>query len=132
MPSKFEYDARRGVLHAKVTGDVDPNEVRREFQKVLDDPEIPSDTDTVWDLRRMNFSSVDTSIVRAIAADRSEIEALRGSARTAFVVSALDEEIIVRLYHAHTQHLTRETRIFRVIEKALAWLEGTDREDLTA
>ena len=132
MPTNFKYDKERRILFAHVSGQIDPTEVRHEFQAVLDDPEIPSDSPAVWDLRQMDFSTVDSNMLRTVAADRAEMNEERGAARTAFVVTALDEEIIVRLYYAHTQHIPRETRVFRGLEKAVAWLEGTDREDLTA
>ena len=132
MAIDIRYDAGSGILYASLSGPLDPVEIRAALRKVVSDPGIPSDADSIWDLHALDFSTADLSTIQAVVAERTAVAEARGAARSAFVVSAIDEEILVRLYHAHTQHIARETRVFRSIEQAEEWLRGEDRHNQPA
>ena len=132
MPTQVKYDSNVEILYVTLTGPFNPADVRSAFEVVFDSPNIPNNADALWDLRSMDFSTADIDSVRTFAADRMAINNKRTDAKSAVVVSALQDESIVRLYFAHTQHIVRQTQIFRDPESATEWLLDQDQEDQPA
>jgi len=132
MATDIQYDAENGILRVVLSGPLDPAEVKNVLQNILMNPAIPNDSDSIWDLRKLDFSTANQKTIQAVVTERTAVADRRAGAKSAFVVSAMDEEILVRLYQAHTQHIQRESRIFRTVEDAQQWLRGRDRQDQPA
>ena len=125
MQIATHHDVRAGVLICTVTGALETPKVSAFFRDLFANPDIPDNIDIVWDIRTFDFSSAQPSAVRQLAADRVAVDPQRQGSRYAFVVSDPAQELIVKLYWAHSHNIEQEKDVFRTVEDAVRWLQAT-------
>ena len=124
MQIASHHDVQADVLICTVTGALETAIVRAFFRDLFADPVIPDNIDIVWDIRTFDFSSAQPSAIRQLAADRVAVDPQRQGSRYAFVVSDPAQEIIAKLYWAHSHNIDQEKDVFRTVEDAVRWLKA--------
>ena len=123
------YDADIGVLFCGVSGPADPQDLLASFNRVFDDPGIPDNTDAIWDLRHLDFSTASPEMIKRMAEVRISVHEKRAGSRYAFVVSSDSQEALVRLFWAHSEKIDQVKAVFRSMEEAMDWLVGPREKD---
>jgi len=126
MDFATRYDAKLSVLFCTVSGTADPEELLAFFGRVFDDPDIPDNTDAIWDLRYLDFSTASPEKIKQMAEIRVSVHPQRAGSRYAFVVSSESQEALVRLFWAHSREIDQEKAVFRTMEDAMNWMTGSN------
>lgn len=122
MPIKTSYDPEKRILFGEITGPFDPQELITCFHSIFANPAIPDDVDAIWDLRGMDFSTASPDALHTYISTRTEFNAKRRGAKYALIVSGDEEERVVKLFWALTEHIEQESRIFESIDAAADWI----------
>ena len=93
---------------------------------IVNSEEYPPDTNTLWDLRNFDFSTIDAETQRQWV-DLRKKHPERGKAKMAIVVDSDMNFGKSRMYEMWSSELPQRMRVFRDYPEALAWLLN-DRE----
>lgn len=122
MAIKFSYDKDRNILQAECDSALSVDDLREAFVVVMNSGEYPPDVSTLWDCRKLDFSSLDRGFEDQIIALR-KLNPQRGGAKIAIVVSGKLAFGLSRMYELKSQDLQQKMMVFRNVEEARAWLQ---------
>lgn len=87
MAIHLEFDSTGGILRARFGERFDMNEYREALVKITSGTDYPATVSTIWDLRKLDFTDLDSRLAYYVKEIRSTFKK-RGSARIAYVVSS--------------------------------------------
>ena len=124
MSISFEYDRDQHVLLIKVVGEVKVEDYSNLMNVELPSKDIPIDTNAIWDLSEMDFSTLDIIRERKINEVREQLDDKRKGTKIALVSNYDLGEPVLKMFLIISQHLSQELRVVRTIEKAREWLRS--------
>jgi len=97
---------------------------KQTMDKIISTNEYPTDVPTLWDLRKLDFSSIDSNFVDQVTGKRKEINRERKNAKLAMVVDSDLGYGMTRMYQIFSElaGLSQKVEIFKNIEEAKDWL----------
>ena len=121
MPITLNYDTKHCILRASASGQPDLNEYRKTRKKITEGKEFPSTIPTIWDLRNLDFSYIDSQLGQGVASVRKSFQTRRG-AKIAYVVSDSLGFGTMRMLEVFFDVKERNSRVFYDYKEAEAWL----------
>ncbi|MCF6187007.1 MAG: hypothetical protein L3J49_05955 [Desulfobulbaceae bacterium] len=98
-------------------------EFQTSLQEILQSAQFPPDTRTLWDLRELDFSTIDSLMEKRFITIRREYPE-RGRARLAFIVAGDLAFGMGRMYEMLSEDLPQTIRTFRKYSEGENWLLG--------
>lgn len=121
MAIELSYDKPLKVLLAQVDGYLSFEDIEQFLSEVLSSDDIPSDTNTLWDITRMNFDNIDMELQQKIVHMRKKFDLQRGNAKIAIVSDYALGEVLVKLFLILMKEISQEVKAFKTREEALVW-----------
>lgn len=122
MPPKLQYDAEKNILKITVHGSLSFEEFNGIGQEIANSTEYPPDTNALWDLRKADFSNINSSTLNQYLYHASKFRE-RGSAKVAFIIGDEASFGLMRMYEMLSDSkLAQLMRVFRDYEKGENWL----------
>ncbi len=123
MPITIRYDREKKVLYGTMTGQVTEDEFQASLLEILQSDQFPPDTRTLWDLRELDFRTIDSLMEKRLINIRRRYPE-RGRARLAFIVAGDLAFGMGRMYEILSEDLPQEIRLFRKYSEGENWLLG--------
>lgn len=128
MPVSYTDDASCEIIRGAMIGNVTIEELKETFYEIVSSPGFAADTDTIWDLRELDFTRVDLAAQRELYEFRKQIDADRGRCKVALVVPDKVEMMIARLFAEIGHDLSHDLEMFLDEKSAEQWiLQGRRR-----
>ena len=121
MPIEYHYDRGKQLLRATMKGAPSLAGFEEAIQAIANADEFPPDVRTLWDLRDLEFASVDRALEEGLIAIRKRYPERR-KARLAFIVADQLGFGMARMYEILSNEDT--TRVFTDHAEAERWLLG--------
>ncbi len=121
MPISFHYDRGKKILYGTMTGRITEDEFQASLQEILQSDQFPPDTRTLWDLRELDFSTIDSLMEKRLINIRRKYPE-RGRARLAFIVAGDLAFGMGRMYEILSEDLPQEIKIFKKYSEGENWL----------
>ena len=121
MPISCHYDRERNILLGKMSGLLTEDDYRANMEEIIQSAEIPSDANTIWDMRKVDVSGLTFEFMTGLISFREDYPE-RGSSKIALLVPDDFSYALGRMYEGHSRHLPQTTKIFQDYSQALAWL----------
>ena len=121
MPVTYQIDRANAIIHTKCSGNVTLEEVVNHFHILAEDPDCPPRLDVLLDLSEQ--TSIPTS--NQMQEVSATISSIRDRVKFgAWAIVACTDALfgMLRMLQVFTEELFRETRVFRSIPDAEAWL----------
>lgn len=126
MAVHCEYNSDKKILECVIEEKLTIDVFRSTLNMIVNSEEYPPDTNTLWDLRNFDFSTIDAETQRQWV-DLRKKHPERGKAKMAIVVDSDMNFGKSRMYEMWSSELPQRMRVFRDYPEALAWLLN-DRE----
>ncbi len=120
MSLEYTHDSKNNILIMKITDLINLAELKESAINIFSSSDIPHDINTLYDLREMDFSNINTEFEERLILFRESIN--RGNAKIACVVKTDLAFGMGRMYEALSDHLPQQVRIFRSMDEAKNWL----------
>ena len=121
MPVNCNYKIDKDYLYCTVSGKVTIDDFRNSIIRILNSDEIPHDTNALWDLRKMDFTSITKELGDELINTRMMFPQ-RGTARIALVVEDSFGFGLSRVYEMLSGGLPQEMKVFMDVEEGEKWL----------
>jgi len=129
MPVQFHWNVEHYLLRTVMTGRWTEVELLHYIRDQWAHPERER-YDQISDCRDMDASAITPAVMQAMSGLHNELNRARRHLRIAFVVSGAFGYGIGRQYETYCEASPVETRVFRSIPEAEAWLEQARRDHL--
>jgi len=120
MPVEFQY--RNGIVYGAFKSPLSLDAVKDSIGQFVNSGEFAPDSNTLWDLRALDFTTVDRELELQLIEIRKQYPE-RGEARIAFVTG--DDPLaygMTRMYEMLSGSLPQQMRVFKDFAEAEAWL----------
>lgn len=126
MAVKLDYVSSLNILIGTMEGKLTLEMYKQTMDEIISSDQYPSDVYTLWDLRKLDFSSIDRNFVEQVTLIRKDINRVRKNAKLGMVVDSDLAFGMTRMYQilSEMEDLTQEVQIFKSIEEAKEWLSG--------
>lgn len=129
MIARLNHDPVMEIVTVELEGDVSLDTLKGALQKLITDDSFPPNTDTIWDLRKSNLTSVDKKLIDGLIKFRAEgVHARRGDAKVAIVADSDLSFGLSRMYQVLSEDLLMDVEIFREYQAAVQWLKSARSE----
>ena len=120
----MEYKSSGNYLFITVEGVLVDKKFSQAMGEITSSEEYSPDVNTIWDMRKMDFSQVDESFERLLISIRKGVELKRGNPRLAMLVANDLAYGMTRMYHTFSEmsELSQEIEIFRKEEDTCNWV----------
>lgn len=122
MPIKLEYDRAHNILKIHAYGTITLDNVEQGMKQVFESSEYPSDINTLWDVRQLDFSELDLDLIKGIVLLRKKYDAERDGAKIAILSNYALAGPLVKLYTILTRGLRQSNKVFTTEDSAMLWL----------
>ena len=124
MPLKLEYLRDLNILIATVESSTTIEMFKQTINELISSIEYPPNVSTIWDLRKLDFDSIDSNFVKGLIAIRKGINNKRGNVKIAYVVNSDLSFGMVRMYQIYSEieGLAQSIQIFRNLDDAKKWI----------
>lgn len=122
MPITIAYDKDKKILFANVVGEITAEQHEQCLAEIMQSSDIPSNTNALWDLLKMDFSVLDIKLEKEIIKVREVLNEQRGNAKVALVSDYELGEPMLKLFTILAKHLDQNVRVFKTRENAESWL----------
>ncbi len=126
MPIHFKYNPGNSLLYGSIEGQVNIEELGQTLGKITDSKEFPPDVKALWDLRKVDFTQLNSNFGEALASLRRQ-NPKRGNTKIALVVEKDLGYGMCRMYVMLSEDLPQEVSVFKDIASAENWLLGEDK-----
>lgn len=122
MPINFNYDKDKDVLLITLEGEVSVKDVANLYGEIVTASEFPPDIRSIWDLRKLDFDSIDTNFIDRIFSVRKKYPE-RGNASAAFIADSDLSFGVARMYEVLSSfELPQNIKTFRDYRTAEEWI----------
>ena len=125
MPIHFKYNPGNNLLYGTIEGQTSIEELGQALGKITNSTEFPPDVKALWDLRKLDFTQLDTNFGEALVSLREQ-NPKRGNTKIALIVEKDLGYGMCRMYVMLSEHLPQEVSVFKDIASAENWLLGED------
>ena len=122
MPIQYNYEPASEILTVKLSGQVSLDEMKAAMMQILEDSEIPSDTNAIWDVGDMEFNNITLEFQQELVGLREQINDRRGHAKIAILSSYTLAEPLLKMYTILSKNLSQTTKVFMLEDEAKQWL----------
>jgi len=122
MPIEIRYDPPRRILLGTIEGRLDIDEFRTVLEAIERSKEYPPDVATLWDLRGLDFTSIDREFEEHLIAIRKDFPG-RARAKLAAVVATDLAFGMSRMFQILSDDEDR-MKVFRDYDAAVSWLRA--------
>jgi hypothetical protein len=122
MSSSYKYDPHLKIVVGKIVGQLDLPDYNKQMKDFVQSDEFPSDVNTLWDLREMDFSDHDYQMEERIVKARGELNKKRGNAKVALVVESAIQYGMARVFQSLADPHSSIIRVFYSYEDAQDWV----------
>jgi hypothetical protein len=121
---KLEYLRDPNILIATVEGLTTIEMFKQAINELISSIDYPSNVNTLWDLRKLDFHPIDRNFEEEIIALRREVDTKRGNVRVAYVVNSDLSFGMTRMYGTLSQikGIAQSIQVFRNLDDAKQWL----------
>jgi hypothetical protein len=97
---------------------------KQAINELISSIDYPSNVNTLWDLRKLDFHPIDRNFEEEIIALRREVDTKRGNVRVAYVVNSDLSFGMTRMYGTLSQikGIAQSIQVFRNLDDAKQWL----------
>jgi hypothetical protein len=125
VPLEFAIDPRQKLIHVRCTGTITLESIVDYERRVVDAPDFDSNFSEIFDLREAAISSLSFDDADELVDFERAHSRYLGPRRCAFVAPDDINYGTARMYSTLEEDSPMETRVFRDLDSALAWL-GVD------
>lgn len=118
-------DTTAGLVIHEAEGALSLYEIEDEIQATLDNPAFSPGMRTVWDLRTASIAGLTDDQVRSLIEFNLWRKELRGCGRAAIVATQDVDYAVARRFQTWAAALPWETMVFRDLDEAMPWLQGS-------
>ena len=123
MSLRILFDLELGIVRARIDGVPSLTEIAAALAEHLDAGPLPADAPSLWDLRELDFPSLDRRFTERMVEVRAD-EPRRRGARIALLVADDLGFGMMRMYVLLSDPLGQEMAVFRDEAAAERWLCG--------
>ena len=124
MAIELTYDQQLKFLLAQVRGYLSFEDIQDFMSEVLSSEDIPSDTNTLWDITEMEFDNIDYDLQTKIVDMRMKFNVQRGDAKIAIVSDYQLGEVIVKLFLILMEEISQDVNSYKTREEAMLWFDS--------
>lgn len=124
--TELSIDRARRLVRITPGGQLNADSGLRLFRQMLEHPDFEPGMSSVWDLRQCDVSAMNAESFRAIADYSAQRAKDRGTARVAYVSDTNFAFGLSRMFEVVGKVAHLETRAFRDIASAEAWVLEPD------
>ena len=121
MPIEYRFNREKGILYGSMSGELVVEAFADAIAEIVASPEFHPDVSTLWDLRDVDFTTIDRSFEEQLVAIRRR-HPERGEARLAFVVDSQLGVGMTRMYEILSDDFPQVSRVFTSYAEAERWL----------
>jgi len=121
MSIEINYDETKKILIGVINGKVSVKQFQGAIKEILTSSSFAPDTNTLWDLNDLDFSSMDSDMQREFIRIRKNLPE-RGNAKLAFVAGCDLSYGMMRMYETLSSELEQVIMVFRDYDAAEQWL----------
>lgn len=126
MPVAIDYDERLKLIRIELSGAFSANDYKAALL-TIGGGTYPVDAHSVWDVRDLDFSTVDWETIKAMKSVREEASPRRPTTRSAAVVDGPVERSLIKLFLEISADDRPTPRIYYTVSDAEHWcLTGTE------
>jgi len=118
-------DTTAGLVIHEAEGPLSLGEIEDELRATLANPAYRPGMKTVWDLRGASIASLTDDAVRSLIEFNLVRKERRGGGRAAIVTAQDDDHRVAQMFQIYAEALPWETMVFRRLDDALPWLNGS-------
>jgi hypothetical protein len=121
---EFEFFADQGLFVARFDRESTPEELARDFERLVQHPSFANSMDAIWDLSNLDLTRVPLGDIRRLPGILGHFMQRRGKGyRAALVASRPVDFYLCRLYLQILRLIgDMHLRVFRSLPEARAWL----------
>ncbi len=127
MPIQYSYEPASEILTVKLSGLVGLEEMESTMMQILEDEDIPCDTNAIWDVGDMEFNNITLEFQQQLVGLREQINDRRGHAKIAILSSYTLAEPLLKMYTILSKNLSQTTRVFMLEDEAKQWLSEKEQ-----
>lgn len=124
MAIELTYDQQLKFLLAQVRGYLSFEDIQDFMSEVLSSEDIPSNTNTLWDITEMKFDNIDYDLQTKIVDMRMKFNVQRGDAKIAIVSDYQLGEVIVKLFLILMEEISQDVNSYKTREEAMLWFDS--------
>ena len=124
MAIELTYDQQLKFLLAQVRGYLSFEDIQDFMSEVLSSEDIPSDTNTLWDITEMEFDNIDYDLQTKIVDMRMKFNVQRGDAKIAIVSDYQLGVVIVKLFLILMEEISQDVNSYKTREEAMLWFDS--------
>ncbi|VAW58933.1 hypothetical protein MNBD_GAMMA11-1885 [hydrothermal vent metagenome] len=124
MAIEFVYNNQHRILTGKVSGRLIFEEVELAMKNIVTSVDIPSESNTLWDAREMEFDNIDFEFENQLIDMIKNFNTARGMAKVAIVSGYELGAPLIKLFVILLGETSRNVQSFKTIEEAEWWLSS--------
>ena len=124
MPIKLKYDENLKILVILVKGIIVLRDVEDAMKELFSSKEYPSNINTLWDVRELEYSEVDLKLIKSVVTLHEKYNNERENAKIAILSNYALAAPLIKLYIILTRGLKQTNRAFTNIDEAILWLHS--------
>ena len=121
MPVNFQYDKEKNILYCYCKGPATVEEFKSVMTTIISSTEYPPDLNTLWDVKGVDFSTVDKKFEEQLIFAREHFPE-RGASKIAIIAPDDLRYGMLRMYQALSGGLPQEVQVFRDNADGEKWL----------
>lgn len=121
MPVNYKYNPVKNALYGNMEGKISLDELKEALDQITNSKEFSPDVKAIWDLRKLDFTSLNTEFGEQLVSIRS-LRPERGETKIAIVAEHDLGFGLNRMYGALSEKLAQKVMAFRDYDEAEAWL----------
>ena len=127
MTIKTSIDPKAGVATHRVTGEIDMEQIRQAWDKLLAHPDFDPAIDVLWDLSACSRATLNSRDIERIRDETAAVLERRQPGYKVALVAPKDLYFgLCRMFEAYADDLPIKVHVFRKLDDAWRWLTGED------
>ena len=116
-----KYDSDKAMLYCTAEGRVSIEDFQQAMLNIINSEEFSSDVRTLWDIRKMDLSSIDKEFALQLISLRKK-NPQRGSSKMVIIAEGDYSFGMSRMYRMLSSDLPQKIMVFRDFEEGEKWL----------
>lgn len=122
MPTELNYNKKLSYLLIIVSGNTTVDEAENRMEEIYTSDVIPSNVNSLWDLRELLFDHIDMDYIKQFMVVRKKYNDARGDAKIAILSTSVLAAPLIKLYTILSKDLRQKCKVFKTLEEAEQWL----------
>lgn len=122
MSIESEYNKKLNYVLITASGNATVEEAEHRMEEISSSDVIPSNVNSLWDLRELLFDHIDLDFIKRLIAVRKKYNDIRGEAKIALLSNSVLAAPLIKLYTILSRDLYQKYKVFKTPEEAEQWL----------